>query len=119
MLECALISDKHMEGNCRDFHLFLSPNVTNNYDGSINIDISNVSECGEKAKTFNFRNLKYNNFTIAFNNKAYYYEFYRNEDCSVYYFKGDVNARITIAAFLGIRVCGNCVSFLYNNNLLQ
>ena len=119
MLECALISEKYMIGNCRDFHLFLYPNIANNYDGSININIPNESECGEKAKVFNFYNLKYNSFTITFNSKPYYYEFYRNEDCSVYYFKGDINARITIAAFLGIKACGTCISSLYGNDLLS
>ena len=118
MLEYALISAKYMKGNGRDFHLFLYPSITNNYDGSIDINIPNESECGEEAETFIFSNLKYNKFTITFNNKPYYYEFYRNSDCSVYYFKGDINARITIAAFLGIKACGTCISSLYGNDLL-
>lgn len=113
----ALISEKHIKGNGEDFHLFIEPKIVKNDTGHciINMTIPKYSECKEERSEIEFHNLKLNKYIIHYKDKDYPYEFYRNDNCDVYYFKGEINARIGIAAFVGIKACGTCVSTLYAN----
>lgn len=69
--------------------------------------------CRETASQLNFKNLKKYCFSVETNKVKKYYH-YRFDDFSVYYYDNYNTAMLSIAVYIQKKVCGVCMSNLYN-----
>lgn len=102
-----------------DYHIF-DAKITSEYDNIISIDVYGTSKCGKinLGKPYNFQNLKLYGLPNIFGVNSNIYctkypgiQVYYAEDNNNF---NEIGIRV-IAAIIGRKVCGTCVSTLYSN----
>ena len=107
-----------------DYHIF-DAKITSEYDNIISIDVYVTSKCGKiNLYKNNFSNLKLYNIEVKstihnINSNIYYVKYPNTNNLEILYMEddNDFNERgmRVIAAVIGRKVCGTCVSTLYSN----
>ena len=108
-----------------DYHIF-DAKITSKYNNIISIDVYGMSKCSKinLGNKYNYTNLKLYDVevksTIYNSNSNIYYGKYPNtNNLEILYMEddNDFNERgmRVIAAVIGRKVCGTCISTLYSN----
>ena len=108
-----------------DYHIF-DAKITSKYNNIISINVYGMSKCSKinLDKSYNYANLKLYDIevksTICNRSSNIYYGKYPNINDLVVLYAEDNNisneeAMRVIAAVIGRKVCGTCISTLYSN----